>query len=57
MFKRALMCALRLHELEIHKEEPIVNIKDEVIGTMIINRCKHCGKIKLKKVILSNDYR
>lgn len=52
MFRRALMCALGLHEYEVFKEEAITNVKDEVIGKMIVNRCKHCGRLKSKRIIL-----
>lgn len=53
---QTIKCALHLHEYEVYKEEPITNVKEEVIGKFIINRCKHCGKITQIKVITNNHY-
>lgn len=51
-----IKCKLGLHEFEVYKEEPYLNVKGNQIGTIIISRCKHCGKITTKRVE-TVDYR
>lgn len=41
-----IKCFFRLHQYEVHKEEPLLDVRDYNIGKVIINRCKVCGKIK-----------
>lgn len=43
-------CWLGLHSSVIHKEVDLVDIKNSVIGLVIINRCTNCGKISDKKI-------
>lgn len=51
-----IKCKFGLHEFEVYKEEPYLNVKGNQIGTIIISRCKHCGKISTKRVE-TVDYR
>lgn len=38
-------CLFGLHQYKIHKEEDFTDVRGNVIGKIIINRCIHCGKI------------
>lgn len=51
-----IKCKFGLHEYEVLKEEPYVNVKGNQIGIIIISRCKNCGKIVAKR-IETVDYR
>ena len=35
-----------LHKYEVYKEEQLIDLKGNVIGKVIINRCNNCGKIR-----------
>lgn len=39
-------CFIGLHNINVYKEETLTNIKGNIIGKIIINRCENCGKIK-----------
>lgn len=38
-------CLFGLHQYKIHKEENFTDVRGNIIGKIIINRCIHCGKI------------
>lgn len=54
--KQSIKCKLGLHQYEVYAEEILTNVKEEVIGKIIISRCKHCGKLKQFRVITNNHY-
>lgn len=60
MFKDLIKCAFGMHEYEILREEDYnhLSYKECIkIGTCIISRCKHCGRIKVTKVkTIDSDY-
>lgn len=41
-----LKCLFRLHKYEVYKEEELKDVRGDIIGKVIINRCINCGKIK-----------
>lgn len=43
-------CFIGLHTDKIHKELPLNDLKNNVIGVVIVNRCANCGRIKSTKV-------
>ena len=43
-------------EYEVYKEDPYVDIRGNIIGTVIVSRCAHCGKIKSTEVRTVNNY-
>lgn len=49
-------CALGLHKYEVYKEENLTDIRDNVIGRIIISRCSICGKIHVDKVRTVENY-
>lgn len=50
------VCFFRLHQFEVYKELELTNIRKDVIGTVIVSRCAHCGKIKSTEVRTVNNY-
>ena len=50
MNNKKLSCAFGLHQFEVYKEEKLSDIRGNVIGKVIINRCSNCGKIKSYKI-------
>lgn len=54
---QAIKCAFGLHSYEVYKEETVVDVKDNPVGKLIINRCGCCGKIKTNRIILTENYR
>lgn len=51
-----IRCLFGLHSYEIHKEEDFTDARGNVIGKMIINRCKYCGKIDGTKIPLTTNW-
>lgn len=49
-------CLFRLHKYEIYKEIELIDARKDVIGTVIVSRCVHCGKIKTTEVRTVNNY-
>lgn len=41
-----LKCLFKLHKYEVYKEEEYKDVRGNIIGKIIINRCSNCGKIK-----------
>lgn len=39
-----------------YKELELTNVRKDVIGTVIVSRCAHCGKIKSTEVRTVNNY-
>lgn len=50
MNKNKLYCAFGLHQFEVYKEEKLSDVRGNIIGKVIINRCSNCGKIKSYKI-------
>lgn len=53
---RELACKLGFHSYEIYKEELLTDVRGNIIGKVIINRCKHCGKIQTNKIHNVENY-
>lgn len=53
---KSLKCFLRMHEYEIHEEIEMYDIRNNIIGKIIINRCKNCGKIKIINISTTKNY-
>lgn len=53
--KEDLKCMFGMHRFCIFKEEQYLDVRGNVIGTIIVSRCEHCGKIKINKIILVNQ--
>jgi len=45
-----LKCFFGLHKFEVLKEEAVKHPYGTVVGTVVISRCKNCGKIKSKTI-------
>lgn len=52
-----LKCFFGLHQYEVYKEEPLQDVRNNVIGKVIINRCKVCGKIKQTTIKTVDEHR
>lgn len=52
----SIKCFFRLHQFEVYKELELTNVRKDVIGTVIVSRCTHCGKIKFTEVRTVNNY-
>lgn len=52
----SIKCFFRLHQFEVYKELELTNVRKDVIGTVIVSRCAHCGKIKSTEVCTVNNY-
>lgn len=49
-------CLIGLHQYEVYKEEKLTDVRGNLIGKVIINRCKHCGKIQENVIHLTTNY-
>lgn len=49
-------CKFGLHTYEVYKEEELTDIRGNIIGKVIINRCSKCGKIKVVNVRTVENY-
>lgn len=47
---KSLMCKLGLHKYEVYKEEPLSDVRGNIVGNIIISRCSVCGKIHTDKI-------
>lgn len=45
-----------VHQYDVYKEENIVNKTDEIVGKIIISRCKICGKIHIDNYYIDSRY-
>lgn len=52
----SIKCKLGIHKYEVYKEEELTDIRKDVIGKVIINRCSVCGKIHVDKVRTVENY-
>ena len=43
-------------EYEVYKEDPYVDTRGNIIGTVFVLKCKKCGALKAKIVINTNLY-
>ena len=43
-------------EYEVYKEDPYVDTRGNIIGTVFVLKCKKCGDLKAKIVINTNLY-
>ena len=53
--KEDLKCLIRLHHFEIIETLNYCDIRGNVIGKVIVSRCKNCGKLKHYKVLTINQ--
>ncbi len=51
-----MRCKFGLHKYEIYKEETLTDIRENVIGKIIISRCELCGKIHIDKVYTVDNF-
>lgn len=49
-------CLIGLHQYKIHKEEYLTDVRGNIIGKIIINRCVHCGKIHDTTIRTTSTY-
>lgn len=49
-------CFFGEHHYEVYKEIPLTDIRNNIIGKIIINRCSNCGKIKQIRIITVNEH-
>ena len=49
-------CLIGLHQYKIHKEENFTDVRGNIIGKIIINRCVHCGKIQDTRIQTTTNY-
>lgn len=45
-------CIFGFHKYEVYKEELLMDLRGNIIGKVIINRCVNCGKIKTYNVFM-----
>lgn len=55
MCKSNIKCMFGLHQYEVYKELELNNVRNDIIGTVIVSRCANCGKIKTSKVYTINN--
>ena len=48
---RDFKCWIGMHKYEVLSNEDLLDIKSNIVGKVIINRCVNCGKIKHNKVV------
>lgn len=51
-----IKCVFGIHKYEINKEETLTDIRGNIIGKVIINRCCYCGKIKAINIRTVENY-
>lgn len=44
-------CWLGLHKYRLYKEEPLVDVRGNTVGSVIICQCENCGKIRKYELI------
>lgn len=45
-----IKCFVGLHKYEVLNEENMIDVRNNIIGKVIISRCANCGKIKTKYI-------
>ena len=53
---KKLTCAFRLHQFEVYKEDKLSDVRGNIIGKVIINRCINCGRIKSYKIYTTETH-
>lgn len=53
--KEDIKCLIRLHHYEIIETLDYRDVRGNVIGKVIISRCKNCGKLKQYKILTINQ--
>lgn len=48
-------CFFGQHDSEVYKEELLTDVRGNLIGRVIITKCKNCGKIKSTRIITVVD--
>lgn len=51
--KQDIKCFFGLHKYEVYKEEGVFDVRKELCGKAIVNRCTNCGKIKIINIQLT----
>lgn len=51
----SIKCLFRLHNYEVYKEIDLIDVRKDVIGTIIVSRCTRCGKIKTTEIHSVNN--
>ena len=51
----SIKCLFRLHNYEVYKEIDLIDVRKDVIGTIIVSRCTRCGKIKTTEIRSVNN--
>ena len=49
---RSIKCLFNMHRYEVYRVLNKYNAKREIVGNVIVSRCKHCGKIKVINIEL-----
>ena len=49
---RSIKCLFNMHRYEVYRVLNKYNAKREIVGNVIVSRCKHCGKIKVVNIEL-----
>ena len=52
----SIKCKFGLHKYEVYKEEEFTDVRNDVIGKVIISRCSICGKIHVDKIRTIENY-
>lgn len=53
---QSFKCAIGLHEYEVYETMDSTDIRGNIVGKIIINRCIHCGKIKYVNIRIVENY-
>ena len=53
---KKLTCAFGLHQFEVYKEDELSDVRGNIIGKIIINRCINCGRIKSYKIYTTETH-
>lgn len=51
-----IQCKFGFHKYEIYKEEVLTDIRENIIGKIIISRCINCGKLHIDKVYTVDNF-
>ena len=52
---RSIKCLFNMHRYEVYRVLNKYNAKREIVGNVIVSRCKHCGKIKVINIKIICD--
>lgn len=57
MMKQNVWCKFfHLHHYEIIKEENLTNRHGDIIGIVVISKCRNCGKVTSKTIYTEEGY-